>query len=86
MATFANDLAGINQFQARQIKCNVARLMQSLDTDDAKALGSVMNDPSVTHRALALWLIKHDHKIGYDSIRRHRTRHKGAGCQCPKEA
>lgn len=86
MASLAKDLEHVYETPTRRIQCKTAILLNTLEDEDRQALTKVLEDLSITAKQIVDWLRKHGHAISADSVRRHRKRSTGAGCQCPRQA
>lgn len=60
--------------------CTVGQLLDSLPDDERPAVAAALDDPSIPYTVLSRALGKAGHKIGAETIRRHR---KG-DCACRK--
>jgi len=63
--------------------CAVTLLFESIDEDARDEIEAVFTDPVWDSSAITRALNKRGHGINADSIRRHRRRVDGTGCQCP---
>lgn len=64
--------------------CNTALLLAELPEETAAKLLQLIDDPRISTPRLAEALHAQGHRIGDDSLLRHRNRSTGRGCKCPR--
>lgn len=64
--------------------CNTAYVLAQLSEEEATAALALIDNPRISTARIATALQNNGHRVGDDSILRHRKRGTGAGCRCPR--
>lgn len=87
MSDLAEDLQALLEQtgpQPYQKTCSVAKILGSLTEEQREKLDILLMDGCrVPSGKVAETLRKWGYDVAYNSIQRHRRRHRGTGCQCP---
>lgn len=68
--------------QMRGPKCGVGQILDRIPDDERATLNRVIGDDRISAAAIARILQAHGHKIGHNSIVRHRRGYMQGGCAC----
>lgn len=65
--------------------CTVKLLLESLDTEDRRALEELLRNRGVSASKVAGVLMRHGFRIAAPAVTRHRRGHANGGCACHQD-
>lgn len=74
-------LEDIQEAQSKPTRCPVAKAMEAMSEEDAAAMQSALDDPSIEHVVLTSVLNKNGYKVGPRAVGNHRD----SRCSCRRD-